>query len=275
MTVPNRGRRAVALLYGLVALTVHGVQGQTPVASEQKPVAPSTAAEKTGEAHPQKLAFGVRARILPVRSFSVMDNGQVMNTATVSKVNYDSNYNTVSHSLMVGGGLTLEARISRRMLVTAEVLFNRLRYDKTTDVFSGTDDPTTAADERSHKITTEKTKARLFDLPVLVHRNLRSSGWLSHFYVAGGATARLVTTVRTTNNITNPDLTKANNQIRAGVDKRTLVGATVGAGFRFVDEFNIKVTPEVRYTRWNGMTFNQDSTRSPRNQLEVGIAFSR
>jgi opacity protein-like surface antigen len=275
MKVPNRGRRAVALLYGLVALTVHGVQGQTAVASEQKPAAPSTAAEKTSEAHPQKFAIGLRARILPVRAFSVMDNGQVLNTTTVSKVNYDSNYNTVSHSLMVGGGLTLEARISRRTLVTAELLFNRLRYDKTTDVYSGTNDPTTAADERSHQITTENTKARLFDLPVLVHRNVRSSGWLSHFYVAGGATARLATTVRTTNNITNADATKANNQIPAGVDKRTLIGATVGAGFRFVDEFNIKVTPEVRYTRWNGMTFNQDSTRSPRNQLEVGIGFSR
>jgi hypothetical protein len=54
-----------------------------------------------------------------------------------------------------------------------------------------------------------------------------------------------------------------------------LIGATVGVGFRFVDEFNIKVTPEIRYTRWNGMTFAQDSTRSPRNQLEVGIGFSR
>ena len=67
----------------------------------------------------------------------------------------------------------------------------------------------------------------------------------------------------------------ANNQNRAPVDKRTLLGATVGAGFRFVDEFNIKVTPEIRFTRWNGPTFNQDSTLSPRNQLEVGIGFSR
>jgi opacity protein-like surface antigen len=262
-------------MYGLVALTVHGVQGQTPVASEQKPTAPSTAAEKTSETHQQKLAIGARARFLPVRAFSVMDNGRAMNTTTVSKVNYDTNFNTVSHSFMVGGGLTLEGWISRRTLVTAELLFNRLRYDKTTDVFWGTNDPTTAADERSHMTTTENTKARLFDLPVLVHRSVRSSGWLSHFYLAGGATARLVTTVRTTNNITNADATKANNQIRAAVDKRTLVGATVGAGFRFVDEFNIKVTPEVRYTRWNGMTFNQDSTRSPRNQLEIGIGFSR
>jgi hypothetical protein len=214
---------------GLVALAVPGVQGQTPGAGEQKPAAPSTAAEKTSEGRQQKLVIGARARILPYRPFSVMDNGQVMNTTTVSKVNYDSNYNTVSHSFMLGGGLALEGRISPRTLVTADLLFSRLRYDKTTDVYWGTNDPTTAADER----------------------------------------------LRTTTNITYADATKGNNTIAAPVSKRLLMGGTVGVGLRFVDEFNIKVTPEVRYTRWNGTTFNQDSTRSPRNQLEVGIGFSR
>ena len=186
MTVPNRGRRAVALLYGLVALTVHGVQGQTPAASEQKPTAPSTASEKTSEAHLQKLAIGFRVRTLPFRSFSVMNNGEVLKTTTVSKVNYDLNYNTVNHSFMLGGGLTLEGWISRRTLVTADVLFNRLQYAKTTNMYWGVDDPTTAADERSHQTTTESTKARLFDLPVLVQRNVRSTGFLSHVFFAAG-----------------------------------------------------------------------------------------
>jgi len=275
MTVPNRGRRAVALLYGLAALTVHGAQGQTPAASEQKPTAPSTAAEKTSEARQQKLVIGLRMRVLPFRSFSVMDNGQVMRTTTVSKVNYDSNYSTVNHSFKLGGGLSLEGRISPRMLVTADVLFNRLQYDKTTNMYWGVDDPTTAGDERSHQITTESTKARLFDLPVLLQRNVRSTGFLSHVYIAGGPSARLVSTVHTTTNITFADATKGNNTAPAPVSKRVLIGGTVGVGLRFVDEFNIKVTPEVRYTRWNGMTFNQDSTRSSRNQLEIGIGFSR
>ena len=275
MKVPNRGRRAVALLYGLVALTVHGVQGQTPAASEQKPTAPSTAEEKTSEAHQQKLAIGFRVRTLPFRSFSVMNNGEVLKTTTVSKVNYDLNYDTVSHSFMLGGGLTLEGWISRRTLVTADLLFNRLQYAKTTNMYWGVDDPTTAADERSHQTTTESTKARLFDLPLLVQRNVRSSGFLSHVFLAAGPSARLVSTVHTTTNITYADATTGNNTIPAPVTKRLLVGGTVGVGLRFVDEFNIKVTPEVRFTRWNGTTFNQDSTRSPRNQLEVGIGFSR
>ena len=275
MTEPNRGRRAVALMYGLLALTVPGLHGQATGAGEKNPPAPVAAAEKTSDAPPRKLAIGLRVRTTPVRSFGIMDNGQTMSTTTVSKTNYDWNYNTTSHSFLLGGGLALEMPLSRRTVLTAEVLFNRLRYTKITDTYWGIDDPNTSADERSHTKTTEDTKARLFDLPVLLHRNLRSSGWLSHLYLAGGATARLASTVRTTNNITNADATTANNQTTAQVAKRLLIGATVGAGFRFIDEFNIKVTPEIRYTRWNGMTFAQDSTRSPRNQLEVGIGFSR
>src|SRR5450759_4734283 len=213
MTVPNRGRRAVALWYGLLALTLPGLHGQTPGgAGAQQPPAPSVAAETTSNAPPRKLAIGLRVRTTPVRSFGIMDNGQSMNTTTVSKTVYDWNYNTTSHSFPLGGGLALDMPLSRRTVVTVEVLFNRLRYTKITDTFSGTDDPTTSSDERAHAKTTEDTKARLFDLPVLLHRNLRSSGFLSHFYLAGGATARLASTVRTTNNITNADATTANNQ---------------------------------------------------------------
>ena len=275
MTPSNRGRRAVAVLYGLLVFTVPVLQGQAPAGGEKKPPAPSAAGENTDAPAPRRVSIGLRARTLPVRSFSVMQNGRAQTTTTVSKTNYDWNFNTTSQSFLLSGGLAVEARLSPRATLTVELLFNRLRYTKVTDTFSGTDDPTTANDERSHGITTENTKARLFDLPVLVHRSVRSSGVLSHLYLSGGATVRNASSVRTTNNITNADGTKANNSSAALVSRRTLVGATVGAGFRFVDEFNIKVTPEIRYTRWNGSTFNQDSTRSPRNQLEVGIGFSR
>jgi hypothetical protein len=47
-----------------------------------------------------------------------------------------------------------------------------------------------------------------------------------------------------------------------------------GMGLRLVDDFNIKLSPELRYTRWMGATFDSESTRSRRNQLEVGIALT-
>jgi hypothetical protein len=276
MTVPNRGRRAVALFSGLILLSVPVLYGQTSGAADKKTPASSTPGEKSSEGAPKhSWSFGFRVRTLPVRSFSVMDNGHSMNTTTVSKTNYDWNYSTTSKSFLLGGGVAFETLITPRTLLTAELIFNRLRYDRVTDEYWGTDDPNTSNDERSHMNATENTKARLFDLPVLLHRNLGSSGILSHFYVSGGATVRNASSVRTTNNITNADGTTANNTIHAEVSKRTLIGGTVGLGFRFVDEFNIKVTPEVRYTRWNGETFNLTSTQSPRNQLEVGIGFTR
>ena len=267
MKLPNHGRRAVALLYGLLLLTVPVIYGQTSTTGDKS--------TQTNEPAPRRWSIGLRVRTLPARSLSVMDNGTTMNTTTVSKVNYDWNYTTTSKSFVLGGGAAFEMPISARTIFTAEVIFNRLRYDKVTNEYWGTDDPTTATDERSHYTATEDTKARLFDVPLLLHRNVRATGMLSHLYLSGGVTVRNASSVRTVNNITNADGTLANNQTQAPVDKRTLLGATVGAGFRFVDEFNIKVTPEIRFTRWNGPTFNQDSTLSPRNQFEVGIGFSR
>jgi hypothetical protein len=249
--------------------------GQTPGTTGTNPPAQSTTSEKSGEGNPHRLSIGFRVRSLPVRSFSVMDNGRAMSTTTVSKTVYDLNYTTTSKSFVLGGGIALETPLNRRTVLSAEVIFNRLRYDGVLDQYWGTDDPNTSNDERSHLNAQETTKARLFDVPVLVHRNMRASGFLSHVYLSAGATARNVSAVRTTNNITNADGTTANNQIQAQVSKRTLIGGTVGVGLRFVDEFNIKVTPEVRYTRWNAETFSLNSTQSPRNQLEIGIGFSR
>ena len=72
----------------------------------------STADEKSRRA-PRRWSIGFRVRTLPVRSFSVMDNGHTMNTTTVSKTIYDSNYNTTSKSFLLGGGLAFEVPLSR------------------------------------------------------------------------------------------------------------------------------------------------------------------
>src|SRR5260370_4234936 len=149
MKLPNRGRRAVALLYGLLLLTVPGIYGQTPGTADKNPPAPSTAAEKSNEPAPRRWSIGLRVRTLPVRSLSVMDNGTTMNTTTVSNTNFDWNYTTTSKSFVLGGGVTFEVPISRRTLFTAELIFNRLSYGKVTNEYWGTDDPTTANDERS------------------------------------------------------------------------------------------------------------------------------
>jgi hypothetical protein len=106
------------------------------------------------------------------------------------------------------------------------------------------------------------------------YRGLRSSGPLSWVYVAAGATLRTVTNLRSSTTITYADSTTSTSTAPAPLSRRNVLGAVIGIGFRIVDDFNIKTTPEIRYTRWSGSTFGSDSTLSPRNQLEVGIGFT-
>lgn len=110
---------------------------------------------------------------------------------------------------------------------------------------------------------------------MLHYAGLRSSGVVSRLWVAGGVVGRKISTIRTNNQITNADGSSTSNRIVTQPARRNLLGAVVGMGFRFIDEFNIKVTPEIRYTRWSGAIFSVDSTRSPKNQFEVGIGFTR
>jgi hypothetical protein len=294
MKRPISGPWAAALLLGAFELTVPGLHGQTGGAGTQPmPVAPQssgqtpaptqttaptplpTIAEKPAPSR-RKWSLGLRVQLTPFKSFSVMQNNLILRTSVVNNVPYDFSYNTTSQSSSLNFGPQIEAPLGTHFIFTLEALFNRLKYTKTTNTYWGVDNPTTAADERSHSVDTENTKARLFDFPVLVHYGkFKPDGVLSHFYVAAGATARLVSTVRTAHNITNADATTSANSIAAQVSKRDLIGGTVGVGFRFIDDYNIKVTPEVRYTHWTGITFGQDSTMSPRNELQFGIGFSK
>ena len=284
------GRWAAALLLGVLELTVPCVHGQAGGASQQTPPAapPATAqapapaptplpnvTDKT-EAPRRKWSLGLRVRTLPFKALSVMDNNLILNTSTVNKVVYDFSYNTTTQSSVLGYGPSIEAPLGRHVLLTVDAMFQRLKYTKVQDIYWGTNDPTTSADERSHKSATENTQARLFDIPVLLnYGKFKNEGILSNFYVAAGGTARIASTIRTTNNITESDGTKSNNTNPTKAAKSTIMGATIALGFRFIDDFNIKVTPEIRYTHWMGLTFGQDSTQSPKNQLEISLGFSR
>lgn len=265
-------------LLALAAGVGASVCGQTPPAPQGPPgnVPASAQAAPARAAGRERFAFGFRLRSFPVGALSVMDSRRIMATTGTGKTASDLHVATTSHSPWLGGGLASEVRLGPRMTLTAELLFDRLRYERVTETYSGTDDPATGQDERSHAKTTESTQARLWDLPVLVHyRGLRSSGLLSHLYVAGGLTGRTVSRIRTTNQITNPDGSSATNHFSAQPARRNLLGGVVGLGFRFIDEFNIKVTPEIRYIRWRGASFSADTTRSPKDQLEFGIGFTR
>jgi hypothetical protein len=150
--------------------------------------------------------------------------------------------------------------------VNGELLYHRLDYTQTsqiTDTVSG------------NTGITETTRATLWDLPVMLrYRGLRESGLLSKIYFAGGGEVRRVTNIGTSTVTNLPNGTTTTSNAPTIPSKRDVTGAVVGVGLRFVDDFNIKLSPELRYTRWMGATFDSESTRSGRNQLEIGIALT-
>ncbi|MFI5338084.1 MAG: hypothetical protein ACHQ5A_14945, partial [Opitutales bacterium] len=240
---------------------------QTPSPAEQAPAA--------APARTKHFSVGIRVRDFPLRSMSVMANGTSLSTTTTPGPVRDWNFVTTSHSPVWGVGPAVEFAAGPKLTVTAEILFNRLDYTKVTSIAWGVDDPTTTADERTHMFRNEDTRAYLFDAPVMVHyRGLRSAGPLSRLYLAAGATVRTVTSIRSSTLTTYPDTSTGTSAAVSAPSRRNLLGAVVGVGFRIVDDFNMKTTPEIRYTRWAGSTFGSDSTLSPRNQLEVGLGFT-
>jgi Outer membrane protein beta-barrel domain len=219
-------------------------------------------------------SFGIRARDFPIKNFSDMGNKSTATTTFAPQpAPKDWNFTTATKSPFWGAGLTAEYYGGERWTITAEVIYNRVAYTKQTNVYWGVDNPATSFDEREHEFFTEDTKGLLFDLPVLVHYRPVRSGPFNKLYVSAGPTLRYASHVRSFLTTISPsDITTINSQIVVP-SERMVVGGTIGVGFRVVDDFNIKTVPEIRYTRWGGSTFSDDSTVSPRNQLEVGIAF--
>ena len=203
-----------------------------------------------------------------------MGNDTELDTTTTPAPARDWTFSTASHSTRFGGGPRIEVLAGRKWTFTAELLFNRLKYTKSTTIAWGTDDPNTTADDRVHMFRNEDTRASLWDIPLLLQYSGFGRGAWSGFYLTGGAALRTVTGVQSSILTTYPDASTSTSQETTPPSRRNVIGGVIGAGFHIVDDFNIHWTPEIRYTRWAGSTFGSDSTISPRNQIEVGMGFT-
>jgi hypothetical protein len=255
------------LVVSTLALTCAGVRQLGAQAPEESP----------GTGLRKHFTFGLRVRDFPLTSTgTIADQTTMTTTAATSAVPAkDWSYTTTSRSPWWGAGLAFEYAVDSHWTLSADVLMNRLHYTKATTISWGTDDPTTTADERSHEFHTEDTRGTFYDVPVLVHyRGLFRDGAFSSFFISAGAAFRTVTKVKTSTAITYSDATTGTDNTTATIGRRELIGAVTGIGMRVVDDFHIVWTPEIRYTRWDGSTFNSDSTASPRSQVEVALGFT-
>jgi len=239
----------------------------------QEPAAVPTAntkAEETGLPKFRHFSFGVRVRGFPQNS---MDDQNYFQTVPGSTT-FTYNFVTTSTQPRVGLGPSFELSLTRRISIGVELLYNTVKYNKTTKVYTGAFTSTTVPSDARFITFTEDTKATYLDAPVMLRCRCVpvKHGLFSKLYLLGGAEIRNTGFISTTNSVTNTDGSSASNRVPTRPAKRNLFGKTAGLGFKFIDDVGIKVMPEVRYTQWSGRSFDSDSTRSSKKQLEVSIA---
>jgi opacity protein-like surface antigen len=187
-------------------------------------------------------------------------------------------YQTTGASSRFGYGLTLQVHVKGHYYVDLSGILQRMGYQETTTVattvtavLNGATYPSTTTTS-----THEDTRARLIDIPILARyygtgKRPSSPRW----FLEAGPSYHFLNDIRTSMDSTD-DLGNVTccTTTAAKPKDRSAIGATVGAGIRFIDEFGIKVTPEFRYTRWKNPLFESLSTTGNANQIEGDISIT-
>ncbi len=176
----------------------------------------------------------------------------------------------------LGGGVVAQFAFADRWAIAGSVLLRRVKFDTATYAYTGTDNPDTDADERKLNLDLDASKATFWEFPVVLRRysQAHSIGGRRWFW-EGGMAFRRATNVQRFRETSTPDgkticcddapLTPAHSLTQ---------GLVAGAGLQFVDQFGIRIVPEIRYVRWLRRTFDFQSVRSAANQLEAGLSFT-
>jgi hypothetical protein len=214
----------------------------------------------------RRFYFGGRWSVM---GLTPIPDGSVDRSTTSPEYHWTSN--TEGNSSRFGYGPSVGVRFSPRFSVGADWLFRKFKYTETTEFYSGSD----AADATT---VIEDTRARIWDVPVLFRaRDLKFLSFRKHAEVLLGGTFRNVHSVNsgTTTILPDADDDPTTSDIPARPSHKNVAGITAGFGFRYVDDYSFKLTPEIRYTYWTAQTFDRDSIRSRRHQVEVliGITF--
>jgi hypothetical protein len=218
----------------------------------------------------RRYQVGGRVQAFPLQLFEV----KTVETSTTQPIaDYKSTSTTDSQRATLTP--TFEFRLRGRWTVGTDFMLHHANYVEKQEIRTGKKDPNASTDDRKVTTITQTTKANYWEMPVLVRcYGLRGSGILRKSYAIGGFGYRYVGRIRTGNEYSYADSTTDYNEAPALRSRQNQLGAIAGFGFRFVDDFNVKVMPEVRYTRWAGYTFEGKSYKSVQNELRVGLGIS-
>ena len=199
--------------------------------------------------------------------------GERVNSVTTTPP-LDTTVETAPKDHYVFAGALLQFAVLEKWAVNLGSLYRTAEFDSTKTILAGNDNPNTIKDERTTTTIIDRTKARVFDFPVLVRRyNIGRHEYGHRWFLEAGPSLRYVSKIRTQREFTYSDGTTAEESTPTP-HKKSLLGATVGIGGQFIDPIGVRVIPEVRYTYWKGGTFSSQGLNSRRHQIDILVSFS-
>lgn len=253
-----------ATLLAMFCLGVAGLQAQ---AQTPAPSSTNTQASEKRINYVRRLSLGVG---LSVIALDTINNGTLSRSTTTPPPATTGNYATTAIRKRVGYTGMLQILVTNRFALTAGIVMRRVAFTRDGEVLSGTDNPTTAIDDRRYSTIFEDTRARFYDIPLTVRYfgkdRTRAGG---RWFLEGGIVQRNVSNLKSAVITTLGD--DEPNCCAPTTAKRGVRGVIAGFGGQLIDPFGIRVMPSVRFTRWMGETFNSFSTVSKKNQIEAMI----
>jgi hypothetical protein len=260
------------------AYYAEGQQAQPDAQQTQPPASPPSAG--TSSSSSSAPAPKEERRITGGVTLSVLGLSLIPGRTTTdnNSTEISTQYQTTGASERIGYGLTVQARITHHFYVDLSALLRRIGYQETTTISTTTTQVLNGSSYLSTSTTSthEDTRSRLIDIPFLVryYGSGKRPGSPRWFLEAGG-TWRLANDIRTSTDTTDAaDVTTCCTFTPTVPAHRSSIGAVVGAGIQFVDEFGIHVVPEFRYTRWSKPIFENLSTNTNDNQIEAAISLT-
>lgn len=180
-----------------------------------------------------------------------------------------------SHSSKMELAPSVEYRLTKRLSLGVELHYHPAQFQQTTDYVTGIRDPNSSTDDRKNNHVAETTQVTYWEFPLVArYYGLRSSGMFKRVYALGGVELRHLGRIRTGTSYSFANGTTDYNEIPAPANHNNQAGVVGGLGYRIIDALRIKLTPEVRFVRWQGFVFQGPSYSSRQNQLEISLGLS-
>lgn len=214
----------------------------------------SSSVPETREQTLRWIWVGASANMSPLKLFTA-------SSSTDANGNFTS---TTVANAEAGGGLNVNLHILHNYWLNLGASY-----------YFGGYDTSTSFNDAAGTLYVERTRARIFDFPVLVRYTGHRFLWSRYaFYELGG-------TLRYTSSLNVHETAADGNgyfccAVPTGTRfKRETEGVTVGTGLVFKDDFGIKSAPEIRYTRYLNTAIAGPTVGTMRNQLEIALTFGK